>query len=559
MLATRPQANFPFLSRMEAPLLALSPKDAWRVRDSFESVQIFGSVGSGKTSGSGRAVAHSYLKAGYGGLVCCAMPSERALWERYAAECGRSNSVIVFDGSGDRRINFLDYELARSDRDTGTTFNAVRLLAHILDVASGKSAARTTENPFWREAMGQLLTNTIMPLHAARDTITLSSIMRMINQRPRSLEQMRTPGWTDGSFWGRTMRRAWKRPRRPMPDPDYQAMHEWWTQVFVEGNNRTSSDVITTVSAKLAPFLTGKMREIFATDTNIAPELTHEGAIIILDFPIPTWDETGILAQQVFKYLWQRSIERRQLDEMTRPCFLYADECQYFLSPHDPEYQAIARQKRASTVYITQNLPTYYDRIGAENPEAAADRLLGNFQTKIFHTNSCVKTNQYAADLIGKAVVWRRNVSQGRNTGWTDSTSTGETGGTSTGTNRSRGNSSGDNRSWGRGWSGGQGGGMGWNSNNSYGTNTGENESSGVNSSANRGWSTGRTTGTSGGDSETLGANETIDYQVQPSFFTTLRNGGDANGKQVDALLYQGGRVWLHSKSTFLPCTFPQS
>lgn len=32
----------------------------------------FGSIGSGKTSGSGQALALAYLRAGFGGLVLCA-------------------------------------------------------------------------------------------------------------------------------------------------------------------------------------------------------------------------------------------------------------------------------------------------------------------------------------------------------------------------------------------------------------------------------------------------------------------------------------------------------
>lgn len=50
-----------------------------------------------------------------------------------------------------------------------------------------------------------------------------------------------------------------------------------------------------------------------------------------------------------------------------------------------------------------------------------------------------------------------------------------------------------------------------------------------------------------------------IDYQVQPGWFTALRNGGDANRGIVEGLLFQGGRQFDHSGSTFIPCMFPQS
>ena len=62
----------------DAPLLQLSAGDAWRVKDAFEGTQILGSPGSGKTSGSGKAIAHAFLSAGFGGLVLCAKVDERA-------------------------------------------------------------------------------------------------------------------------------------------------------------------------------------------------------------------------------------------------------------------------------------------------------------------------------------------------------------------------------------------------------------------------------------------------------------------------------------------------
>ena len=52
-------------------LLQLSshPADGFRLADAFEGVVCFGSSGSGKTTGSGAAIARAYLAAGFGGLV----------------------------------------------------------------------------------------------------------------------------------------------------------------------------------------------------------------------------------------------------------------------------------------------------------------------------------------------------------------------------------------------------------------------------------------------------------------------------------------------------------
>ena len=79
----------------ETPLLSFtgSARDVWSIRDAFEGVQIFGAVGSGKTSGSGETIARAFLAAGFGGLVLTAKPDERELW----VADGVRNRLQVFD------------------------------------------------------------------------------------------------------------------------------------------------------------------------------------------------------------------------------------------------------------------------------------------------------------------------------------------------------------------------------------------------------------------------------------------------------------------------------
>lgn len=67
---------------LDKPLLHLTKKDPFTLRDSFEGVHFFGGIGSGKTS-SAKLLAKAMLRAGYGGLVCTVKPDEIALWESY--------------------------------------------------------------------------------------------------------------------------------------------------------------------------------------------------------------------------------------------------------------------------------------------------------------------------------------------------------------------------------------------------------------------------------------------------------------------------------------------
>ena len=49
-----------------------------------------------------------------------------------------------------------------------------------------------------------------------------------------------------------------------------------------------------------------------------------------------------------------------------------------------------------------------------------------------------------------------------------------------------------------------------------------------------------------------------LHHKVEPSAFTTLRKGGPANAGQVDAVVFQGGRIWHATGDTYLPAVFQQ-
>jgi hypothetical protein len=58
--------------------------------------------------------------------------------------------------------------------------------------------------------------------------------------------------------------------------------------------------------------------------------------------------------------------------------------------------------------------------------------------------------------------------------------------------------------------------------------------------------------------STSAGISEQVDFEVQPKRFTTLRRGGVANQRQVDAIVFQGGKRFRANGKTWLPVTFQQ-
>jgi hypothetical protein len=156
---------------LDMPLLRLSnsPQDAWRIRDACEGTQIFGATGSGKTTGSGRALARAFLENGFGGLVLCAKADEPELWRKYADQTGRSSDMVMFSRE---HFNFLHYEANRPGAGAGQTENLVTLFMQVAEIANQKHGFAASDD-YWERAVKQLLRNAVDLVTIARGAVTL--------------------------------------------------------------------------------------------------------------------------------------------------------------------------------------------------------------------------------------------------------------------------------------------------------------------------------------------------------------------------------------------------
>ena len=66
--------------------------------------------------------------------------------------------------------------------------------------------------------------------------------------------------------------------------------------------------------------LRGHMADLFDGETNFIPDLTFDGAIIILDLPTKVYGQAGVYVQSAFTYLWQIACEQRDVKLSPRPC-----------------------------------------------------------------------------------------------------------------------------------------------------------------------------------------------------------------------------------------------
>ena len=119
-----------------------SSADIWKIRDANEGVLIFGAVGSGKTSGSGSAVATALLRAGYGGLVLTAKTDEAQRWLRLCERTGRAGDCIHVTPRSGHKLNVLQYEVQRPGDRISVADDLVALLRCINAVRVAQQTER---------------------------------------------------------------------------------------------------------------------------------------------------------------------------------------------------------------------------------------------------------------------------------------------------------------------------------------------------------------------------------------------------------------------------------
>jgi type IV secretory pathway TraG/TraD family ATPase VirD4 len=397
-------------------LFSFSKSDELTLARACEGVLIMGATGAGKSSASGRSLALSYLAAGFGGIVFAAKSDEVQVWKEYARRAGRSNDVVIFSPDNPWRFNFLDFELQRKGRGAGLTENLRKLLSTISEITkhdSGKGGGQE-DGAYWEDSKNQLLRNLIDLVIMAKGRITVGDLYEVLNSAAKSIEQTRSAEWQQNSACFQYLKEAYHRPKSKEQQEDFRVIDNYWMAVFPELAEKTRSIVASTFTAMTDVLHRGLLKTLFCGETNITPQALEEGKIVIVDLPITEFSEIGLYAAAIWKFCTQQSLQRRDVAASPRPVFMWCDEAQHFVLSSDSMFQTTCRSYKVSTVLLTQNISNFYAQMGGQSSESLVDSLFGNLNTKIFHSNGDFKTNQWMADLIGKARMHLANASSSR-------------------------------------------------------------------------------------------------------------------------------------------------
>lgn len=418
---------------LDTRLIELSGRNGgvgWTIRQAVEGVQIFGGIGSGKTSGSGKMLALKYLTVGFGGLVLTVKPDEKRMWQEYCRMSGRERDLIIVSPGSANFFNFLEYESAASAAQKSGTENIVQVLKTVIR-ASEEKADGKTDDTFWDTALDMLMANVIDLCLIAFGKVSVQSLYDIAVSAPRpdmtatKEERERSPFYLAFNAAREKVGRQIEEFENSLTDaylrhlkssggyeeeinsviPDARSMmfiDQFFNESYLNLSEKTRSIIDFSFSGFLFRLLREPVYSLFCRHAStFTPEDCLDGKIILLDLPVKLYHKAGRDSQILFKYIWQRAMEKRDTAINGRPVFLWADEAQNFLHEYDAEYQATARSSRIATVYISQNLPNYHANMGGAKSEFRVKSFLGTLGTKIFHANADIETNRYASELIG--------------------------------------------------------------------------------------------------------------------------------------------------------------
>jgi hypothetical protein len=400
------------------------------IRDAVEGISVTGSNGSGKSSGSAKAFGLKYLSNGFGGLILTVKPDEKDTWLEYLRQTNRLDDLILVEPGGKYHFNFLEYEAAHKAGGQAISENLAQVIETVIDSNEEKNRGQALD-PFWQDSMHMLVVNVIDLCLLAYDKVSvrlLYDIALTVPKKGQATEDKPKPHTFAHAFQtakekAKTQAKEFvktlpEEEKQKLSDDDYydrlvienipdaalfRSLDQFFNDHYKNLAEKTRGIVEFSFVGLLFRLLREPIYSLFCRhESNFTPDDCLNGKIILINLPTKVYHKAGRDIQVAFKYIWQRAMERRNITQNSRPVFLFADEAQEFLHPHDVAYQATARSSRICTVYITQNLSSYHANMGGGmKSEHKVNSFMGTLGTKIFHSNSDVQTNMYASDLIG--------------------------------------------------------------------------------------------------------------------------------------------------------------
>jgi hypothetical protein len=393
---------------LDREIVRLSNSDVIRFRDLIEGgCLITGGLGSGKSSTSARTLALSFLSAGYGGLVLTVKSDETEHWVEYARQTGRKKDLVIFNAASGLSFDPLAYAWAAGGRAAAHIETVVEMFTTLMAV--GKVYSPSSGERYFEQAVEELLRAALVVLSNAGEPISILSIHRIISSLPVEESQVEDPAWRESSECGRVTMKLQARwnsfSLSQQEDLDIAITH--LLSKFITLDPRTRSNIESTWSGLASKFTYDPFRSLFCSGRfDFTPEqCTHERRVLVVDMPVLEYGrDTSRTAQVLCKIMFQRAWLRHQYKPgCCHGAFLFQDEFALLMQRNEPHFHMVCRGSAIAPVCITPNiLNIAAEEFGEHDPGAKTLGFLGLLSVKIFHANNETRTNDYAADQIGK-------------------------------------------------------------------------------------------------------------------------------------------------------------
>ena len=399
-------------------ILSVSESDHLLGRDIVEGTLITGGPGSGKTTTSGRQLAHALLRVPHsGGLILTAKAEETHNWIKYAKACGRENDLIIFNATSGHCFDPLHYEFTRPGRGAGDVESILDFFDTLITI--GKKEIGQGHDPFWSRGATQIQRNVIVLLALAGERVSIANIDRVIKSLPTRPDEFEEEAWQKASYCAQVIGAIKARKETLTPDQwsDLDFATQYVFRKWPAFDERPRSSLEMTWSGMADKFLFNPFNRLFCSGkcTFTPEDTTHNGKWVLCDFPLLQYGhETGRTINVMLKLIFQRAWLRRDLSESPNLVALWQDEFQYFIAPRwDNFFQQTCRGSRIAVVCLTQNILNLSEELGEDQPGSKTKSFLGNLAIKIFHQQNDIETCNYAADQIGKEFKYLDNYQGG--------------------------------------------------------------------------------------------------------------------------------------------------
>ncbi len=356
---------------------------------------LIGGSGSGKTSAL-KIIMAEILDRGVGCVWGCVKSDEA------------ENAISVINSTcmkdcllhlvpGKFCFNFLSYELSR---EGGTADSAARMLKRLNDQLM-RTSGKQSES-FWENLFYQFLHYSIAVCYFAYgDRITIEHVYQMINSTPSSRERAKSDAFQNSECF-KILEAAEKRIDNAGDQRLYQLAVNFLLDGQLELGSKARSSAVSQCNALLSPFLLSPMYETVCGESTFTPDMPLEGYCVVLDAPVLTHQQAGILFQSLISLMVIEEALRRSNPE--RITAIVRDEYQMLIS--DPEFEAmalsVARSHGLAFIAATQNIPLLHSAMGGD---AAGEQqmlaLLANHNTQLVLANRCSVTNSHFSQAFG--------------------------------------------------------------------------------------------------------------------------------------------------------------